>query len=239
MDQRPPFRRILIKLSGEALMGEGEFGLEMAVVDRIAAEIVAISGEGRQVALVVGGGNIFRGVAGAAKGLDRTAADHMGMLATVMNALAFAGALRSHGAAAFAMSAIPMEAVCETYTSYRARAHLDAGHIVVCAAGTGNPFFTTDTAAALRAAELECDSLFKATQVDGIYSADPKRDPSAVRYDRLTFSQVIARDLRVMDTAAIALARDNGIPVIVFDIHDAGALEAILAGGGRSTLVSQ
>jgi uridylate kinase len=239
MDQPPPYRRILIKLSGEALMGSGEFGLDMDVVGRIAAEVAAVSRQGRQVALVVGGGNIFRGLAGAAKGLDRTVADHMGMLATVMNALAFAGALRGAGADAVAMSAIPMQPVCETYTSYGARAHLDAGRIVMCAAGTGNPFFTTDTAAALRAAELGCDALFKATQVDGIYSADPKRDPAAVRYDRLTFSDVIARDLRVMDTAAIALARDNRIPVIVFDIHEAGALEAILAGGGRSTLVSQ
>lgn len=230
---------MLLKVSGEALMGEGAFGLDMATVDRIAGEVVGAARSGFELALVVGGGNIFRGVAGAADGMDRTTADHMGMLATVMNALALAGAVRLLGGDAVAMSAIAMEAVCETYTSYRAREHLAAGRVVVCAAGTGNPFFTTDTAAALRAAELGCDVLLKGTQVDGVYSADPKRDPSARRFERLSFAEVITRDLRVMDTAAIALARDNGIPVIVFDIHEAGALGDVLAGKGRSTLVSR
>lgn len=234
----PAYRRVLLKVSGEALMGDGAFGLDMAVLDRIAGEAAAAAKAGIALAIVVGGGNIFRGVAGAARGMDRATADHMGMLATVMNAVALAAAIERAGRPARALSAIPMEAICGTYTRQRGLDLLASGTVVICGAGTGSPFFTTDTAAALRAAELNCDVLLKGTQVDGVYDADPKQDPNARRLDHVTYADALARDLKVMDTAAFALARDNAIPILVFDIHKSGALGDVLAGTARSTLVS-
>ncbi|MGE0211831.1 MAG: UMP kinase [Parvibaculaceae bacterium] len=232
------YKRILLKVSGEVLMGAQGFGIDMPTVVRVAGEIAEVARAGHQVGLVIGGGNIFRGVAGAAKGMDRVDADHMGMLATVMNAIAMQGALASQGLDARVLSAIPMPTVCESYVRRRAVKHLESGRVVLFAAGTGNPYFTTDTAAALRAAETRCDVLMKGTSVDGIYAADPKQHPKAERFERLTYADVLNRDLKVMDTAAIALARDNAIPVIVFSIRAEGALSSVLAGRGRSTLVS-
>jgi len=238
MAETPDVKRVLLKVSGEALMGEGDFGLDMGVLDRIAGEIVSAARAGTQIAIVVGGGNMFRGVSVAAKGMDRAVADHLGMLGTAMNAVALAGAINKAGGRARALSAIPMEQICETYTRRRALDRLQAGDVVVCAGGTGNPFFTTDTAAALRAAELDCGVLLKGTQVDGVYDADPKTNPGAKRFERLSFDEALSRDLKVMDTSAFALARDAAIPIIVFDIHESGSLGAVLAGTGRSTLVS-
>lgn len=238
MFPRPKPRRILLKLSGEALMGEQGFGIDDAIVARFAGEIAAVAAAGTEIAIVVGGGNIFRGVAVAAKGGDRVTGDHMGMLATVMNALALEAALVRAGAEARAMSAIEMPSICETYVHRRAAGHMRKKFVVVLAGGTGNPFFTTDSGAALRALELECDALLKGTQVDGVYSADPRRDPTATRYDQVTYDEAIRRDLAVMDTAAFALARDNLLPVIVFDIHEKGALARIVAGESLGTLVS-
>ena len=233
-----PYRRILLKVSGEVLMGDQGFGIDMPTVSRVAGEVAGVARSGVQVGLVIGGGNIFRGVAGAAKGMDRGDADHMGMLATVMNAIAMQGALAAEGVDARVLSAIPMPTVCESYVRRRAVKHLESGRIVLFAAGTGNPYFTTDTAAALRAAETRCDVLMKGTSVDGIYAADPKQDPTAERFDRISYADVLNRNLKVMDTAAIALARDNAIPVIVFSIRAEGALSSVLEGSGRSTLVS-
>lgn len=231
-------RRILLKVSGEALMGEAGFGLDTKVMGRVASAVAGAAGSGLEIAVVVGGGNIFRGVAGAARGMDRVTADYVGMLATVMNGLALAGAIAAAGGRARAMSAIPMDRICETYTRHGALDRLAAGEVVICAGGTGSPFFTTDTTAALRAAELECEALVKATQVDGIYDADPKTNPGAKRFDRLTFAEALKLDLKVMDIAAFALARDSAIPIIVFDISEIAALDEILAGTGRATLVS-
>lgn len=219
-------------------MGEGAFGIDFPALERIAGDIAEVRSLGVDVAVVVGGGNLFRGVRTAAQGMDRASADHMGMLATVMNGLALADALQRAGTPAAAMSAIPMPTVCAPYTRRDAVDALAGGQVVICAAGTGNPFFTTDTAAALRAAELDCDLLAKGTQVDGVYSADPKTDPSATRYDSLTYDEAIARDLKVMDTAAIALTRENRIPVMVFDLHDSGSFAAALTGRGRSTTIT-
>jgi uridylate kinase len=235
---RPKPKRVLLKLSGEALMGDQPFGIDDVTVARFAEEIARVALSGTQLALVIGGGNIFRGVASAAKGGDRVTGDHMGMLATVMNALALEAALVRAGASARAMSALPMPSICETYIHRRAAAHLANGHVVVLAGGTGNPFFTTDSGAALRALELECDALLKGTQVDGVYSADPKIDSAAVRYDHVTFHEAIARGLGVMDTAAFALARDNGLPIVVFNVHVPGTLARIVAGEPVGTLVS-
>jgi uridylate kinase len=235
---RPKPKRVLLKLSGEALMGDQPFGIDDVTVARFAEEIARVALSGTQLALVIGGGNIFRGVAIAAKGGDRVTGDHMGMLATVMNALALEAALVRAGASARAMSALPMPSICETYIHRRAAAHLANGHVVVLAGGTGNPFFTTDSGAALRALELECDALLKGTQVDGVYSADPKIDSAAVRYDHVTFHEAIARGLGVMDTAAFALARDNGLPIVVFNVHVPGTLARIVAGEPVGTLVS-
>ncbi len=231
------YRRVLVKISGEALMGPGAFGLHPATVDRIADDIAAVRASGVDVAIVVGGGNIFRGVQVAAQGIDRATADYMGMLATVMNALALGASLERAGAVTRVMSALDVPAVCETYARPRALRHMEKGHVVIFASGTGNPFFTTDTAAALRAAEMGCDALLKATQVDGVYSDDPKKNPDAVRYDRISFDDAIARDLKVMDAAAFALARENGIPIIVFSIHEPGAIAAAVRGDGRRTVV--
>lgn len=233
------FKRVLLKVSGEVLMGSQPFGIDLATVERVAGEVAETLKTGVQLSLVIGGGNIFRGMAQAAKGMDRVSADHMGILATVMNALAMQGALQGKGIDARVLSAIAMPTVCETYSRAKAVHHLEAGRVVICAAGTGLPFFTTDTGAALRAAEMGCDALFKGTSVDGVYSADPKKDASAERFDRITFNEILARDLRIMDPAAIALARDNGIPVVVFSIRAPGAVLQVLNGSGKFTIVTR
>ena len=233
------YKRVLLKVSGEVLMGSQPFGIDLATVGRIADEVIACADAGAQVALVIGGGNIFRGLAGAAKGMDRVSADHMGIMATIMNALAMQGVLKSRGADARVLSAIAMPTVCETYSPAKGIHHLEQGRILICAAGTGLPFFTTDTGAALRAAELQCHALLKGTSVDGVYSADPKTHAAATRYDRITFSEILAKDLRIMDPAAIALARDNGIPVVVFSIRKPGAVLETLTGAGRFTTVTK
>jgi uridylate kinase len=233
------YKRILLKISGEVLMGNQGFGIDLATVGRVADEVIALKEQGAEVALVIGGGNIFRGLAGAAKGMDRVSADHMGIMATVMNALAMQGVLNSKGVDARMLSAIAMPTVCETYAAARGIHHLNSGRVVICAAGTGLPFFTTDTGAALRAAELQCEALFKGTSVDGVYSADPKHDPSAKRFDHVTFNDILAKDLRIMDPAAIALARDNNIPVVVFSIREAGNVSKVLHGVGQFTLVTK
>ena len=232
------FRRVLLKVSGEALLGDQPFGIDEKIVDRISGEIGEAVGLGVSVGLVVGGGNIFRGMSIAKAGGNRVAGDHMGMLATVMNSIAMHEGLERRGVSSRIFSAVPMPTICETFTQQRAEGAFRRGRVVIFAGGTGNPFFTTDSGAALRAAEMGCDGLFKGTQVDGIYSADPKRDPSAVRFSRLTHAEVLARNLAVMDAAAVALARDNGIPVIVFSIHQPGAFVDILRGAGRATIVA-
>ena len=237
MTHAPAYRRVLLKVSGEALMGSRDYGLDTAVCRRIAEDVQGVIGLGVQVSLVIGGGNIFRGVAGAASGMDRAQADYMGMLATVMNALAMQSALEKLGIPTRVQSAIAMEAVCEPYIRRRAIRHMEKGRVVIFAAGTGNPFFTTDTAAALRAAELGCDALLKGTQVDGVYSADPRKNPGAERYETLTYLDMLARDLAVMDAAAISLARENRLPIIVFNIHEPGAFTAVMRGEGRFTKV--
>ena len=234
----PTYKRLLLKLSGEALMGRQAFGIDVQVMDRLAADIMAVIRSGVELGVVVGGGNIYRGVQGAAQhGMDRATSDYMGMLATVMNALALQSALEKQHCEARVLSAIPMPTVCEAFVRSKALHHLKAKRVVIFAAGTGNPFFTTDTTAALRAAEMECDAILKATQVDGVYTADPKKDPTATRYESLTFTEVLVRDLKVMDAAAIALARDNHIPVIVFDVGQPGILQAVLSGTARATIV--
>ena len=238
MPPRPKPKRVLLKLSGEALLGNLAFGIDDSALTRFAKEIADVARSGTQIAVVIGGGNLFRGVAISAKGGDRVTGDHMGMLATVMNALALEAALSRQGMEARALSAIEMPSICETYVHRRAAWHMSREVIVVLAGGTGNPFFTTDSGAALRALELECDALLKGTQVDGVYSADPRRNPNAVRYDHVTFQEAISQDLAVMDTAAFALARDNGLPIIVFNVHEAGALARIVAGEAVGTLVS-
>ncbi len=232
------YKRLLLKLSGEALMGKGQYGIDIAVANRLAADIAEATRGGAELGVVVGGGNIFRGLAGAAAGMERATADYMGMLATVMNALALGNALEQQGVQARVVSAIPMPTVCESYVRQKALQHMKDGRVVVFAAGTGNPFFTTDTTAALRAIEMGCEAVVKATQVDGVYSADPKKVADAIRYDRLSYGEVLARDLKVMDGAAIALARDNDLPVIVFSIEEPGNLLKLLRGEARATLIS-
>jgi uridylate kinase len=231
------YRRLLLKLSGEALMGKGQYGVDMSVASRLARDVGEVVEAGAKIGIVIGGGNIFRGLAGAAKGMDRATADYMGMLATVMNALALQNALEQLNTPARVLSAIPMPTVCESYVRPKALHHMEEGRVVIFAAGTGNPFFTTDTTAALRAIEMNCDAVAKGTRVDGVYSADPKTDPTAIRYDHLSYAEVLARDLKVMDGAAIALARDNGLPVIVFSIESAGNLLRVLRGQGRATVI--
>lgn len=233
-----PYRRILLKLSGEALMGELAFGIDNAVVKRIADEIHQVVSLGIEVGVVVGGGNIFRGVSLAAKGADRVTGDQMGMLATVMNALALEGAINNTGCNARVMSAVGMPTICETFTHRKALKHLENHHVLIFAGGTGNPFFTTDSGAALRAVEMQCDALLKATQVDGIYTADPNKEPDAVRFDRISHQEVLSRGLQVMDTAAVSLARDNNVPVVVFSIHEPGGLVEVAQGRGTATIVS-
>ncbi|WP_102958625.1 UMP kinase [Mangrovicella endophytica] len=232
------FKRVLLKVSGEALMGRQGFGIDVAVADRIAADIAEARALGTEVSVVIGGGNIFRGVGVASKGGDRVTGDHMGMLATVINALALRTSLTKLGIEAIVLSAIAMPQICESFSQRVALAHAEAGRVVIFAGGTGNPFFTTDTAAALRAAEMGASALFKGTQVDGIYSEDPKLNPHAERFEQLTHDEVLQRGLAVMDVAAVALARENHIPIVVFSIHEGGGFAKILAGGGRSTFVS-
>lgn len=239
MAKAPKYKRVLLKLSGEALMGSGEFGIDHDTVMRMAGEVKAVRDQGSEICLVVGGGNIFRGLSAAATGIDRASADHMGMLATVMNALAVQNALEVQGVETRVQSAITMVSVCEPYVRRRAKRHMEKGRVVIFAAGTGNPFFTTDTAAALRAAEMSCDALLKGTQVDGVYSADPKTNPDAERYDQLEYMDVLQRDLRVMDAAAISLCRENNIPIIVFSIQTSGALSEVVAGGGIRTVIGE
>jgi uridylate kinase len=239
MVSTPKYRRVMLKVSGEALMGSEPYGIDIGTVDRIAADVKDAARAGTEICMVIGGGNIFRGLAGAAKGIDRATADYMGMLATVMNALAMQAALERCGIASRVQSAIPMASVCEPYIRRRAVRHLEKGRVVIFAAGTGNPFFTTDTAAALRAAEMSCQAMLKGTQVDGVYSADPKKDPSATRYETLSYHEVLANDLQVMDASAVSLSRENRIPIIVFSIHDRGSFAAVLRGEGRYTIVEE
>ncbi|GAC1336191.1 MAG: UMP kinase [Beijerinckiaceae bacterium] len=234
---KPRWKRVIVKLSGEALTGEHSFGLDAPTVARIARDLAGAASLGIEIAVVVGGGNFFRGIQGADKGIERARADSIGMLATVMNALALEAALEAESAPARALSAIAMPALCQPYSRQAALHHLAKGRIVVLAGGTGNPFFTTDTGAALRAAELSANAVMKATMVDGVYTADPKRDPSATRYAELTHDEAIAKNLAVMDTAAFALARENRIPIIVFSILEEGAIRAALEGKGRFTYV--
>ncbi|ELT48974.1 MULTISPECIES: UMP kinase [Brucella/Ochrobactrum group] len=238
MPGQPAYKRVLLKASGEALMGSQGFGIDVSVADRIASDIKQARSLGVEVGVVIGGGNIFRGVAVASKGGDRVTGDHMGMLATVINSLALRTSLHKIGVDSVVLSAIAMPEICESFSQRQATAYMDEGKVVIFAGGTGNPFFTTDSAAALRAAEIEADALLKGTQVDGIYSADPKKDPNATRFDRLTHKEVLDRGLAVMDTAAVALARENNIPIIVYSIHENGGLAEILQGKGRCTIVS-
>jgi len=231
------YRRLLLKLSGEALVGKAGYGIDVDVVMRLCREMKEAMDAGAEIAVVIGGGNIFRGLAGAAKGMERATADYMGMLATVMNALALQSGLERLDVPARVLSAIPMPTVCESFVRSKALHHLECKRVVIFAAGTGNPYFTTDTTAALRAVEMNCDALAKATQVDGVYSDDPRSNPEAVRYDKLPYGEVLARDLRVMDGAAIALARDNNLPIVVFSIQEPGNLLKVLRGDARATVI--
>jgi uridylate kinase len=237
MDDVPQYKRVLLKISGEALMGEREYGLDPAIVDRIAGDLRAVHDLGIEVCVVVGGGNIFRGLSGAATGMERATADYMGMLATVINSLAMQSALEKLGVPTRVQSAIPMATVAEPYIRRRAVRHMEKGRVVIFGAGTGNPFFTTDTAAALRASEMGCDALLKGTKVDGVYDADPVRVEGAKRYERLTYRQVLAEDLNVMDHSAISLARENHIPILVFSIYEPGAFAGVLCGKGQYTTI--
>ncbi|QND39057.1 UMP kinase [Rhizobium leguminosarum bv. viciae] len=238
MSLEPVYKRVLLKASGEALMGGRGFGIDVTVADRIASDIAEARHMGVEVGVVVGGGNIFRGVAVASKGGDRVTGDHMGMLGTIINALALATSLRKLNIDTVVLSAISMPEICESFSQRATLYHLSMGRVVIFAGGTGNPFFTTDSAAALRAAEMGAEAIFKGTQVDGIYTADPKKYPDATRLDRLTHQEVLDRGLAVMDVAAVALARENSIPIIVFSIHEKGGFAEILTGGGLKTIVS-
>lgn len=233
----PRFKRILLKLSGEVLMGESGLSIDPDVIARVAQEIAAVRADGYELCVVVGGGNIFRGISGAARGMDRATGDYMGMLATVMNALAVQNALEKMGVETRVQSAIPMASVCEPFIRRRAERHLEKGRIVIFAAGTGSPFFTTDSGAALRAAEMKCDALFKGTSVDGVYDADPKKDPNAKRYETVSYDTVLSNNLKVMDASAVALCRDNNIPIVVFNIRERGNLARVLKGEATATVV--
>ena len=234
----PQYNRILLKISGESLMGERQFGLDPTMVNRVASEISTIVNYGVEVCVVIGGGNIFRGVSGAANGMERATADYMGMLATVMNALAMQSSLEQNGLQSRVQSALPISAVCEPYIRRRAVRHMEKKRIVIFAAGTGNPFFTTDTAAALRATEMGCNAILKATKVDGVYDADPEENNDAKRYDTLSYLEVLSRDLKVMDAPAISLAKENSIPILVFSIQKPGTLADVVRGDGLHTLIS-
>ena len=231
------FKRVLLKISGEALMGDQGYGLHPPTVERIAAEVKTVHDLGAEICMVIGGGNIFRGLQGSAQGMERTTADYMGMLATVMNALAMQSSLEEQGVHTRVVSAIPMDQVCEPYIRRRAVRHLEKKRVVIFAAGTGNPYFTTDTAATLRASEMACEVIFKGTQVDGIYDKDPKQHADAVRYDAVTYDEVLQKRLKVMDASAIALARDNNLPIIVFSLDEPGGFRGILSGNGTYTKV--
>jgi uridylate kinase len=235
---RPAYTRVLLKLSGEALMGDQGYGVDPAVVTRIAEEVAEIREIGVQVAIVIGGGNIFRGMAGSARGMDRATADYMGMLATVMNGLALQDGLEHHGVPTRVLTAIEMRSVAEPFIRRRAIRHLEKGRVVVFAAGTGNPYFTTDTAAALRAMEVKADVIMKATKVDGIYTADPKKDPAATRYDRITYLQVLEQRLQVMDATAISLCMDNKMPIVVLDLNERGNMRRAIMGEHVGSLVT-
>ena len=237
-EAQPRYKKILLKMSGEVLMGDALFGIDTKTIEAVAEDIKEVVEHGIELCLVIGGGNIFRGVSLAGKGMDRANADYMGMLATVMNALALQGALEKVGVYTRVQSAIPMDAVCEPYIRRRALRHLEKGRVVIFAAGLGAPFFTTDTPAALRTAEMGCDALFKGTSVDGVYTADPKKDPSAQRYETLSYQEVLAKDLRVMDASAIALMRDNQIPIVVFSIRERGNFFKVLKGQGVFTTIA-
>jgi uridylate kinase len=234
---KPEYHRVLLKLSGEGLMGENEFGFDPKAMERIANEVKTVRAMGVEICMVIGAGNIFRGLKGVSAGLDRSSADYMGMLATVMNAIAVQSVLEKLGVTTRVLSAIPMSNVCEPYIRRRAERHMEKGRVVIFAAGTGNPYFTTDTAAALRAAEMNCDALLKGTQVDGVYSGDPNKDPTVERYDRLTYLDVLSRDLKVMDASAVSLCRENSIPIIVFSLHSTGAFADVMTGKGKSTVI--
>ncbi len=233
----PLYPRVLLKISGEALMGDQGFGLHPPTVQRIAEEVKQVHDMGVQICLVIGGGNIFRGLSGAAHGMERATADYMGMLATVMNALGMQGALEALGIYTRVISAIPMDQVCEPYIRRRAIRHLEKNRVCIFAAGTGNPYFTTDTAATLRAMEMGCGAIFKGTQVDGIYDSDPKTNPQAQRFDRISYDQVLQRNLKVMDASAIAMARDNKLPIVVFSLRAPRAFAHVLRGEGKFTIV--
>jgi uridylate kinase len=239
-DREARFSRVLLKMSGEALLGEAEYGHDRRVLRQLADECRAVHAMGVQLCLVIGGGNMIRGSTLAEAGVERSTADYMGMLGTVINALAVQSVIEQHaGIQTRVMSAIPMSAVCEPYIRRRAVRHLEKGRIVIFAAGTGNPYFTTDTAAALRAAEMGCDAILKGTQVDGVYSADPKRDAQARRFERLTYLEVLSRDLKVMDASAISLARESNIPILVFSVHAPGAFARVLRGEGPHTIITE
>ncbi len=231
------YKRVLLKISGEALMGDQAYGIHTETVKRIAGEVAEAHAKGLQIALVIGAGNIFRGLSAAATGIERSTADYMGMLATVMNALAMQSALEQAGIDTRVQSAIPMQTVCEPYIRRKAVRHMEKGRVVIFAAGTGNPYFTTDTAAALRAAEMECDALLKGTQVDGVYDSDPKTNQNAKRYESLSYHKVLTDDLRVMDASAVTLMRENDIPIIVFSLHEKGGFDKVMAGKGTCTII--
>lgn len=237
--KHPDYKRVMLKISGEALMGDQSYGLHPPTVERIAKELASVHELGVELSVVIGGGNIFRGLQGAAQGVERTTADYMGMLATVMNALAMQGSLESLGIHTRVISAIPMDQVCEPYIRRRAVRHLEKGRICIFAAGTGNPYFTTDTAATLRASEMSCEAIFKGTQVDGVYDKDPKTNDDAKRYDTISYDDVLQKNLRVMDASAIALARDNKLPIIVFSLSEKGGLAGIVRGKGTYTTVNE
>jgi uridylate kinase len=236
--EKPQYKRVLLKISGEALMGEQGYGQDPKVIDRICKDIKSTIGMGVELCLVVGGGNIFRGIDGEKSGMERASADYMGMIATVLNALAIQNCLERMGVDTRVLSAISMMQVCEPYIRRRAERHMERGRVVIFAAGTGNPFFTTDTAAALRANEMGCDVLMKATQVDGVYTADPKKDKNAKHLAKLTYHEVLVRDLKVMDASAISLARENQIPILVFSIHNKDGVREAVCGKGKFTLIT-
>ncbi|MEX2520620.1 MAG: UMP kinase [Paracoccaceae bacterium] len=236
---KPTYRRVLLKISGEALMGDQGFGLHPPTVARIAEEVKRVHDLGIELCLVIGGGNIFRGVAGSAQGMERASADYMGMLATIMNALGMQSALEDLGVHTRVISAIPMDQICEPYIRRRAVRHLEKKRICIFAAGTGNPYFTTDTAATLRAMEMDCGAIYKGTQVDGVYDSDPKFNKDAKHYARISYDEVLSKNLKVMDASAIAMARDNDLPIIVFSLHHEGGFAAVLSGEGKFTIVGQ
>lgn len=237
-EHQPKYKRVLIKVSGEALMGDKGYGQDLATIQRIAADIKQVAAMGVEVCVVVGGGNIFRGISGAAAGMERSSADYMGMLATILNALAIQNILEQMDVETRVLSAIEMQQVCEPYIRRRAIRHMERGIVVIFAGGIGNPYFTTDTTAALRASEMHCEAMLKATQVDGVYDSDPKKNPNAERYETLTYHDVLARDLKVMDAAAISLARENQIPILVFSIQEPGNFAACVQGTGKCTTIT-